>query len=295
MLDAALAAGLGVAVAVLFAAKAPIHSFVSGALTDAELRDGLILAIATLIVWPQVPDRYMGPFEALNPHILWLLVVLVLAIGAVGHMAARLLGARYGLPLAGFASGFVSSTATIGSMAGVAADRPESLKSAIAGAVLSTVATFLQMALLLFVVSPQTLLALAPALTAGAFVSALYGLMFTLTALKASQDANVQKEKGRAFSIFTGIALSTTFAAMLVAAAALKSKLGEAGIIAGAGLAGFVDTHAAAISVASLTKSGALSPSDAVFPILAAMSANALAKVIMAFSVCGRSARKQSD
>jgi uncharacterized membrane protein (DUF4010 family) len=284
MSDAALAAGLGVAVAALFAAKAPIHSFVSGALTNSELRDGLILAIATLIVWPQVPDRYMGPFDALNPHTLWLLVVLVLAIGAMGHAAARLFGARFGLPLAGFASGFVSSTATIGSMAGAAADQPECLRSAVAGAALSTVATFLQMALLLFVVSPPTLFALAPALTAGGIVSTLYGLMFTLSALRGSQDITVQREKGRAFSIFAGVALSATFAAMLVAAAALRAKLGEAGIIAGAGLAGFVDTHAAAISVASLTKSGALSPTDAVVPILAAMSANALAKAVMAFS-----------
>jgi uncharacterized membrane protein (DUF4010 family) len=63
MSDAALAAGLGVAVAALFAAKTPIHSFVSGAMTDAEMRDGLVFAIATLIVWPQVPDRYMGPLE----------------------------------------------------------------------------------------------------------------------------------------------------------------------------------------------------------------------------------------
>ena len=71
-------------------------------------------------------------------------------------------------------------------------------------------------------------------------------------------------------------------AVMLVAAAVLKGRLGAAGVVVGAALAGLVDTHAAAISVASLTTSGKLTPSDAVLPILAAMSSNALAKGVMA-------------
>jgi hypothetical protein len=68
MSDALLAPGLGVAFAVHFAAKTPVHEFVKGALTDLEFRDGLVFAIATLIVWPQLPDRYMGPLQALKPH-----------------------------------------------------------------------------------------------------------------------------------------------------------------------------------------------------------------------------------
>jgi uncharacterized membrane protein (DUF4010 family) len=118
MSDTLLASGLGAMIAVVFAAKAPLHGFVKGVLTDVEVKDGLIFVIATLVVWPQLPDRYLGPLEALNPHSIWLLVVLMLAIGACGHVATRALGPRFGLPIAGLASGFVSSTATIGSMAG---------------------------------------------------------------------------------------------------------------------------------------------------------------------------------
>lgn len=62
------------------------------------------------------PDRFMGPFDALNPRAIARLIVLVMAISALGYVAMRALGSRYGLPLAGFASGFVSSTATIYSM-----------------------------------------------------------------------------------------------------------------------------------------------------------------------------------
>ena len=54
----------------------------------------------------------------------------------------------------------------------------------------------------------------------------------------------------------------------MVASAALQEWFGENGIILAAALAGFVDTHSAAISVASLVASGKLTAADAVLPIL---------------------------
>ena len=166
MSDTGLAAGLGVAVAVIFAAKAPLHGFVMRVLTGAEVTDALIFAVATLVIWPQLPDRYLGPLQALNPHSIWFLVILVMALGACGHVATRALGARFGLPIAGLASGFVSSTATIGAMAGRAAKDPASMTAAVAGAAFSTVATFVQLALLLLTITRPTLVLMAPALGA---------------------------------------------------------------------------------------------------------------------------------
>jgi uncharacterized membrane protein (DUF4010 family) len=68
-------------------------------------------------------------------------VVLVMAIRAAGYVAVRMLGARFGLPIAGLASGFISSTATIGAMGARATKAPDVLAAAVAGAVLSSVAT----------------------------------------------------------------------------------------------------------------------------------------------------------
>lgn len=287
MAEPLLAAGLAAAVAVLFAAKAPLHGFVKGALTDAEVKDGLVFAIATLIIWPLVPDRQLGPFGAINPHNIWLLVILMLAIGAAGHAASRLLGARYGLPVAGLAAGFVSSTATIGSMAARVAKDPASMGPAVAGAAFSTCATFLQMALLLFTTSQPTLLAIAPMLTAGALVAAAYGLVF---ALRPSASRDIQEaEPGRAFSPAAALGLAAMMALMLAVSAAMKDWFGETGVIAGAAVAGIVDTHSAGISVASLVATGSLSAEAAIAPILAAMTTNAAAKIAMAISLGTRS------
>ena len=280
MSDTELAAGLGVAIAVTFAAKAPLHGFVMRVLTGAEITDALVFAVATLVIWPQLPDRYLGPFQALNPHSIWFLVILVMALGACGHVATRALGSRFGLPIAGLASGFVSSTATIGAMAGRAAKDPASMTVAVAGGAFSTVATFVQLALLLLTISRPTLILMAPALGAGALAAALYGLAFALRAVTPEGAADARP--GSAFSVGTALGLAAMMAVMLVVAAALRAWLGEVGVTVGAVVGGFVDTHAAAISIASLAASDKMAPQDAVLPILAAMTSNTVAKLAMA-------------
>ncbi len=283
MAEPLLAAGLAAAVAVVFAAKVPLHGFVKGALTDAEVKDGLVFAIATLVIWPLLPDRQLGPFDAVNPHNVWLLVVLMLAIGAAGHAATRLLGARYGLPVAGLAAGFVSSTATIGAMAARASKDPASLGPAVAAAAFSTCATFLQMAMLLFTTNQATLLAMAPMLGAGAVVATAYALVFALRP-SASRDTR-EAEPGRAFNPGAALGLAAMMALMLVVSAAMQDWFGEVGVIVGAAVAGIVDTHSAGIAVASLVATGGLPAEAAIAPILAAMTTNAAAKIAMATSL----------
>ena len=91
MQQPALAGGLAVTVAVLLASRTPLHRFVRTVLTEDELKDALIFAGSTLVVLPLVPDRPMGPYGALNPHSIWILVILVMAISAAGYIAVRTL------------------------------------------------------------------------------------------------------------------------------------------------------------------------------------------------------------
>ena len=116
---------------------------------------------ATLVVLPVIPDRFYGPFGALNPHTLWRIVILMMAISAAGYIAVRTLGAGAGLPLAGFSSGFVSCAATIATLGSRAKQNPTLLGPAVAGAVLSTVATIAQLGILLAATSSETLSAVS--------------------------------------------------------------------------------------------------------------------------------------
>jgi len=143
MRQPALAAGVSVAVAILLAARTPLHHFIRSVLTESEVKDALIFAGATLVVLPLLPDQPLGPYGALNLYTMWIIVILVMAISAAGHIVVRTLSVRFGLPIAGLASGFISSIATIGAMGAGAANKPDFLAAAVAEAVLSTVATIL--------------------------------------------------------------------------------------------------------------------------------------------------------
>ena len=283
-----LAGGLAVTVAVLLASRTRLHRFVRSVLAEQELNDILIFAGATLVVLPFVPDRAMGPYGALNPHSIWILVVLVMAISGAGYIAVRLLGTRFGLPVAGLASGFISSTATIGAMGARAKATDGVMTAAVAGAVLSTVATIAQMAMVLGATSWPTLRTLWISLAAAGLAAVIYGAIFTIRALR-QQAGGGEENGGRAFNPFTAIVFALTLSCIMVAAAALQEWLGENGIILAAALAGFVDTHSAAISVATLVASGKMTAADAVWPVLAGLSTNTLSKLVLAGITGGRS------
>jgi uncharacterized membrane protein (DUF4010 family) len=282
MQQPALAAGIAVGLAALLAARTPLHHFVRSVLTEKEVNDALIFAGATLVVLPLLPNQALGPYDALNPRSIWIVVILVMAISAAGYILVRMLGARFGLPIAGLASGFISSTATIGAMGARVLKSPDVISAAVAGAALSTVATVTQLCLVLAATSPVALRAMSMPLIWAGIAAAAYGVGFMVLALREREAAEPQP--GHAFSFPVALAFALTLAAVLIASAALREWFGETGVIVAAAAAGFVDTHSAAIAIASLVASGKMTATDAVFPILAAFSTNTISKMIFAWS-----------
>ena len=163
----------------------------------------------------------MGPFGALNPHAIWIIVILVMAIGALGHIAVRLAGARFGLPISGFASGFISGTATIAVMGARAAKEPDFLLPAAAGAVLSSIGTIIQLVVVLAVTNKEVLRAVVVPLAFAGAAADFYGIAFAFLALR--QNSGGVDEHGQAFSPWA----ATIFAAMLTAVLLASRAMNE--------------------------------------------------------------------
>jgi len=285
--DSVLAAGVGAILALLLAERNRIHHFVRSVLTEQELNDLILFSAIALVVLPLAPDRFMGPFDALNPRAIARLIVLVMAISALGYVAMRVLGPRYGLPLAGFASGFVSSTATIYSM-GERASRQESIMSgAVAGAVLSSIATIIQMTIVIGMVQPYLLTALMLPLIFGGVAAGLYGLLFFIKRGTASDSKNPNKDVSRAFDLKTAAVFSAIISLVMLVSAGLNAWLGVRGMLLGAAMTGMVDAHATAASAASLMAANKISIDQAVGPILVGLTTNTLMKAVVAFKSGG--------
>lgn len=276
----ALSAAIAVSLAILLAAKDPIHGFVIHMVTKDELNDFLILAAATLIILPLVPNTFLGPFQAINPRNLWLIVILVMTISALSHLALRWFGARIGLPLIGLISGFISSVATVSAMGVRAKETPDILNEAVAGATLSSLATVLQLTLLLGVIHPPTLKTLAIPLAFGGASIVIYGLVIAVRTPKKNKLETSTLSK--TFSVKHALMLAAVIAVILTISAALTAWFGQAGLVAVSGIAGLADVHAPTIAVATLAATGKLAIENIAMPILVAFSANSVAKAIMA-------------
>ena len=276
--DPMRAALFGVVVAVVLALRTRLHRFVKSVLTEEEFHDGLVFAAAAFVVLPLLPDRALGPFGAINPRMLWRLVVLVMGVSAAGHVGTRALGPTRGLAMTGFASGFVSASATIGAMGERATKDPTQARPAIAAAVISTVSTFVQLALVTAATSAAVTRALALPIAFGG-VTALVVAYFVSRNVGSAPPA---KERGHAFSLKSALAFAAVVSVALFFAAAARAWLGRSGLWLGAALAGFADAHAAAISLASLVAAGEAQPGEVTAPIMLGVTTNTLTKLVIA-------------
>jgi uncharacterized membrane protein (DUF4010 family) len=279
--DPALAAGMGVVVALVLAYRDALHSIVRETLSEEEVHDGLLFAAAALVVLPLVPNEGVGPNDALNPFTVWRLVVIVMAVQAVGYIALRTIGPRYGLLLSGFVSGFVSSTATVATMGKRAVEEPRLRRGAIGAAVASSVATIILLAIVLAATSVDTLAEVALPLALAGATAAGYAALVAWRAARRPPPDDVKL--GRAFDLKTALILAVTVSVVLVFAGLLNEALGSKGVVIGAAIAGFADSQSAAVSASSLVAAGKISASDAAIAVLAALSTNTVSKAVFAY------------
>lgn len=278
--DAGLAAALAVGVAVLLASRTWLHRLVRDTLTDDEVHDGLLFAAAALVILPLLPDRDLGPHGALNPATVWRLVIIITAIGAIGHVAVRTVGPRFGLPLAGLASGFISSIMTIVAMGRRAAQQPPLIAAAVAGAVMSSVATVALTAVVVGAVSPGALREMwLPLAFAG--VATLAAAAFA-TGRSARTAPPETISPGRAFDLRAATVFAGALTGSVVLASVFTDALGGGGLVVVAAAAGLADAQAASAAAAALVASGAIEPHEAVLPVVVGLSTNTATKAVAA-------------
>ena len=282
-----LAAALGVLVALVLSSKSRLHKFARSQLSEQELRDAILLAGAALIVLPLLPNRTVDPLGVINLRVIWRLTILMLLINALGYIARRTAGERLGLAITGFCAGFVSSILTIAAMGRQARNEPAHLNAAVAGAAFSSIATAIELLVILAMTNLDVLRRLAPAITAMGLVAAIYGLAFALRS--RAPGSATEPISGRAFEPKLAVMFAAAFALMLTVAALLQRSLGASAALITIAVAGVFDTHAAAASAARLASSGTLATNAAAFAALLAISANALVKAGSAVVGGGRS------
>ena len=278
--DLASALAIAVVVTVLLAWRDPLHRLVRDVLTEEELRNGLVFAIAALVILPLLPDRTVDPFGLINPFVLWRLVVVLAGLSGLGYAASRVLGPRYGLAAAGFASGFVSSSAAIAAMGARSRGEHGSAVPAAAAAAASTLGSLVYLGALVTTADVTLLRPLA--IPMGCAFAGVLAYVAGLSLRALSREASALTP-GRAFDIKTVVVFVVLMTLFALLANVLGSLFGSQGIQAGAAITGLVDVHAAAATIGTLVANGKIDVPAGEMAVLIALTANMLAKIPLSF------------
>lgn len=288
VLSLPLAAGLAVVLTALLTEREALHRFATEWLTPGEMRDGIILLTVVLVGLPLLPNQPLwGP--VLNPQVIGQLLALLLALQSLAHLSRRLLAAQQALALSSLASGFVSSTATVATL-GMAVREGRGQPGAMAGAaLLSCVATLLQLLLVAAAVQAAWLPVLLWPSLAGAAVALLWGGWLVRGASLSPGETSVAPSEppsgspsgdSRMFSLRAAGLIAALLTGIQAAVYGLSLWLGPKGLLAGTLLASLAELHSAVAAVIAATL-----PGDGQHPeitIAAALVVHAISKSINA-------------
>jgi len=280
-----LGAPAAIVLTALLAARTRLHRFATQVLREEELHDGLLLGALALVVLPLMPQQPLPWLAGMKAYSLMGLMLLLLALQAVGHIALRLAGAQAGLALSGLLSGLVSSTATIAAMGSKSRGQPELRLACTAGAVMSTCASWLQAQAMVFALAPQAALGVLPVTLLGI---ALCGAMGVLLARRSHQlernaaQAAVVAGRNGPLRLREAMLLSLMLSAVAVGVSWAREHFGNSGLYGAVALAAFADVHAPIASLAGLQAAGGIASGQLLAGLLLAFACNSVTRSITA-------------
>jgi uncharacterized membrane protein (DUF4010 family) len=286
MHDPSLAAAIGVVVAGLLFVKKPLRRFSQEILTDQELEDALMLCAAALVALPLLPHEAIDPWNALKPYVMWKIVVLIMGVGMLGHIAMRASGVAWGLPLAGFFSGFISSTAAVAEFGRKAKIRPELTSIASAAALLATLSSLILFVAVLGALSPALLMSLLiPLLAAG--MALLLVAVFFIRGESSAHPFELPANEG-AFQISHALLIAAVISGVSLCSAWLRTVFGDSGTVATTIVVGLVEIHAAAVGIAQLSPASTSPTDNARWGVIGILAASISSKLLLAYVSGGK-------
>ena len=273
--------GIVIAVAIVVTAllhyKSQLEGF-SVKLTATDMESLLQFAVLSLVILPVVPNQGFGPYGALNPYHLWMMVVLISAVSLAGYVAWRLLGGKGPVLLLGALGGLVSSTATTLVYSRGARGKPELEGTAATVILLANLVVLLRLSVLAVAVMPSILPTMIPVMLAG--LAATLPIAWATWRKHAGGEALENPELTNPTDLPVALGFGVAYAVVLVAAAWLNDLAGVAGVYAVAMVSGLTDVDAISLSSFRLFGDGRVTAAGAVMAIVVALCSNAIVKAV---------------
>jgi len=270
----AAAIAIGGGVAVLLHLKPEMHSL-AARIGNADFKAIMQFVLVSFVILPVLPDQAYGPYQVLNPHRIWVLVVLIVGISLAGYMIYKFFGEKAGVMMGGVLGGIISSTATTVSYARRSRQAKGSSKLAAQVILIASTVVFVRVLMLIGATAPASLREAGPPL------GAMLGVMMVLSVGTwfVDRHAKVQMPpQGNPTELKSAILFAALFALVTLGVAAAKEHFGQRGLYVVAILSGLTDMDAITLSTTQIIQSGQTDVHTGWRLILAAALANLVFK-----------------
>lgn len=252
--------------------------------TPEDIRSTLQFVAVTGVVLPLVPNQGFGPYEAINPYSLWLMVILISGLGFVGYILMRWLGARAGVALTGLVGGLASSTATTLAFSRESKTYPELSKSFALAIIMACTIMLGRVLVILVLIYPEFL----PALWLPFLMIASPGILYAL-ALQLKKNSNKEPIEIPDLKNPLGLRIAIKFALIYGLISFLVKVCSQAdlsdGLLVLSFVSGLTDMDAIALSVTQDLKVGGVTLTLATQAIVLAAIANTILKASLVFGI----------
>ena len=234
----------------LLAWKEELRRF-AGGLTLEEIRSAVLLGLLAFVIYPILPNRFVDPWNLVNPREAWVIVVVIASIGFVNYVLLKLYGAR-GFYYSGFLGGLVNSTAAATELAGPLGAGDASLDAATGALLLTVVAMFARNLLILALFSPSAVLYAAIPLLA----MTLCALVIVQRARVRARDTTTQIQIESPVSIKHVLTFALLFLLIQVVSTLGERHFGRAGFLGISALGGLVSSASTSAAAAKMVAHG---------------------------------------
>ena len=261
----------------LLVLKRELHQFAWG-LSREEVRSAVEFTILAFVVFPLLPAETIDPWGAIQPRLIWSLVVAISAIGFVNYVLVKQYQGR-GYAVTGFFGGLVNSTAVVAEMAKRAKGQPNLLGLAVGSILLANAAMALRNAALVVAFVPEA------ALVVGAPLGAITLAGVGIAVWRSDWRTTIEAELTSPFSLRNALTFGALFLVVLLISVAAEATFGATGFIVTAFLAGLVSSGTATTTAVSLLSTGQIGVETAVAGVVAGTAASIAVKTAFAASI----------
>ena len=272
--EVSAASAAAVVVTLLLTLKAPLHRM-AGAVSEDEILAIVKFGIVAVVLLPLLPDRPMGPYGALVPRKVGLLVVILSGVSLAGYLLVKVLGGRAGWAVAGGLGGLVSSTATTLSFASKARATPEQIPALAVGVILASTVLYARGAVVVGLLDRELALHLAPRLAVLFGIGVLFG---AFQYRRQRRETGDEIALGNPVELGRAAMLAAIFAVVIVLARVAQERLGTAGLWAVGAIGGLVDVDSVAVAAARVRQDAAAAVEAAAGAYLLATASNLVFK-----------------